>query len=141
MAKEYPIANARKSANRGAILAKAGTYVADKPCVHGHDPVRYLSSKKCVGCAHDNNRTEAQRYRRMKHAYGLTREAHEAMLEAQEGRCALCREEKRLVIDHCHATNKVRALLCDSCNRALGFVKESTDLLRRMIAYLEQHGG
>ena len=47
----------------------------------------------------------------------------------------LTRETAR--IDHDHETGKVRGLLCDSCNWALGHVKDSPSTLRRLMAYLD----
>ena len=35
------------------------TYVAEKPCVNGHEPLRYIKSKKCVTCI----KLKIQRYR------------------------------------------------------------------------------
>lgn len=64
------------------------------------------------------------------------------MLEAQGGVCAICggvTGYKRLTVDHNHTTGKVRGLLCDLCNRALGNVKENTELLRQMIVYLRRY--
>lgn len=70
----------------------------------------------------------------------------DAMLEAQGGRCAICRTDKafsgggdgrRLAIDHCHSTGIVRGLLCGNCNRMLGLVKDDPEALRRAAAYLE----
>jgi len=47
-------------------------------------------------------------------------------------------EEMSLAIDHCHTTNKVRGLLCNSCNVALGNVKDDIGRLRKLIEYLER---
>jgi hypothetical protein len=73
--------------------------------------------------------------------YGLTLERHAAMLKEQEGLCAICRKEtrRRLDIDHCHKTNKVRGLLCNSCNVGLGRFKDDPDMLRRAAEYLEKN--
>jgi hypothetical protein len=64
------------------------------------------------------------------------------MFEAQGGRCALCdisfQEVRRYVIDHCHNTGEVRALLCDGCNTALGKFKDSPELLRKAAHYIER---
>lgn len=55
--------------------------------------------------------------------YGITLIDYDNMLLEQNGGCKICgRHPKkyRLSIDHDHKTNKVRGLLCVSCNRALG---------------------
>lgn len=76
----------------------------------------------------------------MKRRYGLTLEDYDRMLEAQDGKCAICGEFDetfgRLVIDHCHDRKKVRGLLCSICNRALGGFRDSPELLSRAVAYL-----
>jgi len=80
-------------------------------------------------------------------AYGLTFERYKQMLEAQEGRCAICRTNdpkgrgkiRRFAVDHCHRTGDVRALLCHRCNGALGMVSDDADILQRMIDYIKEH--
>lgn len=42
-----------------------------------------------------------------------------------------------LAVDHDHETGKVRGLLCKSCNLAIGKFKESVEIVRRALAYLE----
>ncbi len=56
----------------------------------------------------------------------------------QGGACAICRRRpaRRLCIDHCHATRKVRGLLCDNCNIALGLLDDDPDRLRAALAYV-----
>ncbi len=72
--------------------------------------------------------------------YGIDAATFDAMLIAQSGRCVIC--EDQLVdprVDHCHATNIVRALLCNTCNTALGVIESNPVRHRAMIAYLTQH--
>lgn len=55
--------------------------------------------------------------------YGLAEGDYGRLLEAQEGRCAVCRKAargRRLAVDHDHETGAVRALLCYRCNQYLG---------------------
>ena len=42
-------------------------------------------------------------------------------------------------IDHCHKTGKIRGLLCDTCNRALGLFKDDIQMLKNSVAYLEKY--
>lgn len=72
--------------------------------------------------------------------YGIDREEFERMARAQNNACAICgNDEKRLVVDHNHATGQVRDLLCDKCNRGVGAVEEPGGLAR-LLAYLAKHG-
>ncbi len=82
----------------------------------------------------------------LKRHYGLTLDDYQKMLDKQNNRCAICEKEessisrfgtpKRLTVDHCHATGRIRGLLCDNCNRGLGFLRDSIHLLRKSIDYL-----
>lgn len=71
--------------------------------------------------------------------YGLSLEKFEGLFEAQQGRCAICKREQKLFVDHNHTTKKVRALLCARCNFGIGHFSESPELLRFAADYLEQH--
>lgn len=73
--------------------------------------------------------------------YGITQNDFENLFENQNGKCAICKIDhselpKRLHVDHCHATGKVRWLLCSICNQALGMFKDDTSLLDRAKEYL-----
>lgn len=73
--------------------------------------------------------------------YSLPLAEYEGMLLRQSGACLIClSNEKKLVVDHCHRTKKVRGLLCAQCNSALGFLKENTESLVRAVAYLQKYG-
>jgi hypothetical protein len=51
----------------------------------------------------------------------------------------MCGRKRLLVIDHDHTTKLVRALLCEPCNKGIGFLKDDIKLLRKGITYLEQY--
>jgi len=62
----------------------------------------------------------------LRRKYGLEVADYEAMLAAQNGLCALCGGppgKYRMAVDHCHQTGRVRGLLCNGCNRSLGWVE------------------
>jgi hypothetical protein len=47
--------------------------------------------------------------------------------------CLICgRKPERLCVDHDHLTGVVRGLLCQSCSKALAFVKDSSSVLRSL---------
>jgi len=81
---------------------------------------------------------------RLKYYYGITLEEYEKMVEKQNGVCKICNNIPRgrynsFHIDHCHTTNKIRGLLCDSCNRMLGFAKDNIIIFANAIKYLEEN--
>lgn len=56
--------------------------------------------------------------------------------------CDLCGEKKSFIVfDHCHAHGHFRGWLCNSCNVALGLVKDNSSLLRKMAKYLDRSNG
>src|SRR5690606_5587543 len=72
--------------------------------------------------------------------YGITLDDYFAMLERQGGVCAICHQEcqtrNSLAVDHCHETGRVRGLLCNRCNRALGLLRDDPEVIRRAASYL-----
>lgn len=87
-------------------------------------------------------------YRRNAHLrrrYGITEDDYQAMLIAQDGKCAICRRDedqvinekpKPLSIDHDHVTGAVRGLLCSACNRGIASLGEDPSVLIRASDYL-----
>ena len=77
--------------------------------------------------------------------YGITLQEYDDLLRSQGGGCAICGSEDsgwdgRFSVDHNHDTGEVRALLCNSCNRGLGFFKDSPDVLQSAKEYLLERG-
>jgi hypothetical protein len=84
-----------------------------------------------------------KRRRDLERHYGLSQAQYEAMLAAQAHTCAICVRPfpKTPAVDHCHRTGRVRGLLCESCNLAIGKFRDDPELIRRAAAYLEGGGG
>lgn len=85
--------------------------------------------------------TEARKRAWRKHSrfklYGMTEEDYNSLYQQQDGCCKICNQpEDNLHIDHCHATGRVRGLLCRSCNTGLGKFKDDVSILGRAIEYL-----
>jgi hypothetical protein len=82
--------------------------------------------------------TEQRRLHRLRRR-GLTLEGYADLLQAQDGRCAICREPsrgRRLAVDHDHITGRVRGLLCTRCNMGLGFFQDSAVRLQAAQRYI-----
>ena len=69
--------------------------------------------------------------------YGMTTKQ---IAELKKNGCELCGATENMHLDHNHETNEVRGVLCTNCNRGLGHFKDSPDLLKKAIAYLESKG-
>ena len=83
-----------------------------------------------------------RRYR-IKKLYNITEADYDAMVIAQGNCCKICGKApklgKRLHIDHCHKTNKVRGLLCWNCNyNLLGRFRDNATLFESAARYLRE---
>ena len=81
-----------------------------------------------------------RRESRLKREYGLSLVAYMAMVDAQQGRCAICGELRQLYVDHCHKTGSIRKLLCHQCNVGFGLFNEKFDTLMRAAEYAREFG-
>lgn len=52
-------------------------------------------------------------------------------------RCLICKSDKRLCVDHCHTSGKVRGILCSTCNSALGQFKDNIEHMKLAVDYLK----
>lgn len=117
------------------------------------NPERYAAQSREWSKTHPEQRNATKRQWRLnnprtykssvlKRTYGITLEQYEAMHIAQAGVCAICKtsttgaENRKLFVDHCHRTGKVRGLLCGKCNSTLGFMKDNPEWLDKAKAYL-----
>ncbi len=96
--------------------------------------------KKWASANHDKERAKQIRYK-----YGISMDDYLRMELEQDHGCAICgrvpREgDKPLAVDHCHATNIVRGLLCEECNMGLGCFQDDPARLREAADYLEGKG-
>lgn len=79
----------------------------------------------------------------LKKRFGMTLEDYDKMLFEQGGKCAICNihhteTPRKLNVDHCHTTGKIRGLLCFNCNTSLGKLQDSIQILEQAIKYLQQ---
>lgn len=69
-------------------------------------------------------------------SYGLTQKEYEKIMSEQK-ECSVCGNECKLYIDHNHKTKKFRGLLCFNCNVAIGHFRDSIEIMKNAIKYLE----
>lgn len=107
----------------------------------------YNNREKCLAYSNEyysDPKNDAQKTNnRLLRTYGISLIQYENTLESQNGKCAICDKDqknlkKKLYVDHDHETGEVRGLLCDRCNRGLGYFKENKSFLLRAIKYLEK---
>jgi len=84
-------------------------------------------------------RPELKRKANLK-TFGLTIAEYDQMLVAQNNVCAICNNTcssgKRLAVDHCHITGKIRGLLCRRCNQSIGKFNDDPVLIQKAVNYL-----
>ena len=123
---------------------------------HSKNGKVYYQSK-CKPCHTTYNRelrardTTKRHGYKLKHKYGMTVQDYDALMEKQGGVCAICKnpetsrhskskEVQRLAVDHCHESGKIRGLLCQACNTALGKFNDNLSTLESAILYLKENG-
>jgi hypothetical protein len=124
--------------------------VTCKGCGVAFDAIRSQIERRSGGKFHSRNCWKAWRSlnrqtrlaKLLKQLYGMTEADYQKLLTSQGGVCGICRHspaeigESRLVVDHDHATGRVRGLLCRMCNLGLGRFRDSPTLLRSAVKYL-----
>lgn len=71
--------------------------------------------------------------------YGLSPEQFEELWRQCDGLCVICETRPPKVVDHDHATLKVRGLLCAQCNTGIGMLADDTMRLAKAMCYLINH--
>lgn len=109
------------------------------------------NSSRCKPChqkhKRDNPNTPKNRKsEKLKLRYGITYDEWELMRERENFSCMICgitEEEigRKLDVDHCHITGKVRGVLCNQCNTTLGHAKDNIAILESAIEYLKNNSG
>jgi hypothetical protein len=76
---------------------------------------------------------------------GIDPTAAEAVLAAHGGKCGCCAANKPggkgWCVDHDHETGKIRGVLCNACNLAIGKLGDTLEGVLRAVKYLQQSQG
>ena len=117
-----------KSFHRESDLKSCGQCNEVKPrsefsyCRTNLDGKQY-QCKKCDVIRRDRDKQKIIEWALLR-KYGITIAERDAMFTSQDGKCNICSiDNVDLQVDHCHATGKVRGLLCQPCNMALGSIE------------------
>lgn len=117
----------------------------DSHCVGG----KWYYRTYCTNCNNERNKkynkgkgkstvAKIRRAFHLKETYNITQIEFEKMLIEQDFKCAICKKETELSVDHNHSTGEVRELLCGNCNRALGLFEENRRIIQAAKEYLER---
>lgn len=86
-----------------------------------------------------------QKNRHLKHRYGIDLDEYQRLHSVQQNRCAICgapggdTRGTRLYVDHDHAAETVRKLLCPGCNTAVGVLEKGIAYISSVAEYLREH--
>ena len=105
---------------------------------YGSGTVGYQN--KCKSCEREVKKQYYRPHEFARRLFKLSDEEYFRLIEDTQGKCDGCKEPmgRKVCIDHCHKTQKIRGVLCNRCNTALGLVDDSTEKLEKLIQYLEQ---
>lgn len=138
--------NKREADRRGKNYAREKPVLAQKQCTYCNEikPIQEFNKQSYT--------TDGYSFRcRICNTVGkfnLTIHDYKALLEQQNYACKICKtafDESNMIgprrmtmpcVDHCHAENKVRGLLCNFCNTGLGMFKDNIKSLKAAIEYL-----
>jgi len=127
-----------KADNLSLSLSLSGK--ASKDVISNHDAAYYREHRKAFKTEYKDSDLQRR--------FGISLFDYGQMLLSQGGKCAICKgtdgghrngEPKALAVDHDHNTGKVRGLLCESCNQAIGKLKEDKQVILSSIEYLCSH--
>lgn len=117
---------------------------------YGKHKERILARMREYYSKHPDKLKVIARKKNLRRKYGITLEDYQEMWDAQKGLCAICNSPETWVdprtgriawlsVDHDHRSEKVRELLCKSCNTGLARFLDSPETLRAAAVYLEKH--
>lgn len=92
--------------------------------------------------AHYRKTRERHRELRISLKYGISVVEYQRLFVKYGNKCGICRKpesanNKVLSVDHDHKSGKVRGLLCNRCNKSLGFLQDNPELAFKIVKYLK----
>ena len=120
-------------------VSKDGYETQCRSCINTHvreDWYPKNRDKRVEGCRKykQNNKTKLLASR-----HNLPLSEVEEALKDSDGLCEICRKDTKLFLDHCHDSLKVRGLLCQNCNSALGFLGDSREVVLDLLSNIREY--
>ena len=92
---------------------------------------------KCKSCQGKRRVSYWKPHEVMRRKFNITETQYQKMMEPDN--CPTCgRVMEKKCIDHCHKTEKIRGVICNNCNTALGLIDDNKETLTNLIQYLER---
>jgi len=115
-----------------------------------HKNWKQKNKEKCIQYQRDYRTRNIDKKRNSYYIlkYGITLKEYVDLAVSQQGLCAICNKPetvitkgtlRKLAVDHDHTNNKIRGLLCNNCNRAMGLLGDDIDMLNNMIKYIKKY--
>jgi hypothetical protein len=112
--------------------------------------IHQLKQPKCKECAIKetrdwyNKNKDVAKNTRLFSSYGITLNEYKARLLAQNYTCPICNKQfsdgafgpDSPVVDHCHINGHIRGIICNECNRGLGYFRDMPEALMNAAQYL-----
>lgn len=114
-------------------------YELNKESIKEKAALRYINNKE--------KHKEKGKQWRYKKIYGIEYKVFEQMIKKQNNKCFICNKDfvtgsvsdAKAVLDHCHITGKLRKILCNRCNSAMGWFEDNPELLEKAANYLRSN--
>jgi hypothetical protein len=98
-------------------------------------------NSQCITCT-----TLCNRIGHLRRKFGLSLAQFNELLKKQENKCLICErtfadrpyKPNSVCPDHDHKTGRVRALICDRCNRVIGLIEENSEIALKILIYVEE---
>ena len=103
-----------------------------KSCKH-HKDKKHYGLGLCRTCWDRERRWKSR-------GINITTEEYELMLKKQNGTCLFCdrtpRKHRALDVDHDHKNGRIRGLLCNEHNRAIGVIEKNIENIDKMVKFI-----
>jgi hypothetical protein len=142
-AKPQEITNGNKKCTECGVTKSISEFTNEKSRSNGYK----CSCRACASTRHKAWRAKNLDRQRVKdrvshyiRKYSLSEIEALELVKDRSGICAICGDNSRLVVDHCHATGKVRGKICSACNSTIGYARNDISILENAIEYLKRNG-